>query len=408
MFQITISHWLIVLTIIAKTCHGEFKNFQQFYTLPSQESDSCKQTRVVFVPTCNCKDVKQTQSIHYQLQNQQPLGIQNEGYQSAFGFADHTQNNLNQMIKIKSEQQQLLLAKQNYNPQLISKEKLETTNLPAAVDLNQINVVMSKIEPGSKETVDSSASFASNLQFDKFKSLQGNLGSIRQTSSNLDIALPANSDLGPQKFSTNRRISQQFSDGVDITKQSSSKLDFGSGNLGLPFQSSGDLNIGYQSNYQKQEQNNDLTKQSSSKLDFGSGNLGSSFQNSGGLNIGYQSNYQEQEQNNDYKYSVYHKDSGSSSQSFVQDLSHAKDENKDEHNDENTHKHKKEDIYYKFEYKVDDKKTGDIKHQVEERKGDVVNGEYALRETDGNIRTVKYYADWKTGFHAQVHNSKHH
>lgn len=61
---------------------------------------------------------------------------------------------------------------------------------------------------------------------------------------------------------------------------------------------------------------------------------------------------------------------------------------------------------YAFEYGVKDLHTGDIKHQREEREGDVVTGEYSLVEEDGNVRTVKYYADWDTGFHAQVTNSR--
>lgn len=61
---------------------------------------------------------------------------------------------------------------------------------------------------------------------------------------------------------------------------------------------------------------------------------------------------------------------------------------------------------YKFEYSVNDKKTGDVKQQKEEREGDVVKGEYSIVEPDGNVRTVQYTADWKTGFHAQVINSK--
>uniref|UniRef100_T1GNC9 Uncharacterized protein n=1 Tax=Megaselia scalaris TaxID=36166 RepID=T1GNC9_MEGSC len=61
---------------------------------------------------------------------------------------------------------------------------------------------------------------------------------------------------------------------------------------------------------------------------------------------------------------------------------------------------------YAFEYGVNDQHTGDIKHQKEERDGDVVKGEYSLVEPDGNVRTVKYYADWDTGFHAQVINSR--
>uniref|UniRef100_A0A1A9UQF9 Uncharacterized protein n=1 Tax=Glossina austeni TaxID=7395 RepID=A0A1A9UQF9_GLOAU len=61
---------------------------------------------------------------------------------------------------------------------------------------------------------------------------------------------------------------------------------------------------------------------------------------------------------------------------------------------------------YAFEYGVNDPHTGDIKHQREERDGDVVKGQYSLVEPDGNVRTVKYYADWETGFHAEVINSR--
>lgn len=55
---------------------------------------------------------------------------------------------------------------------------------------------------------------------------------------------------------------------------------------------------------------------------------------------------------------------------------------------------------------VNDPLTGDIKQQREERDGDVVKGEYSLVEPDGNVRTVRYYADWETGFHAEVSNSR--
>nr|XP_022903286.1 keratin, type I cytoskeletal 9-like [Onthophagus taurus] len=61
---------------------------------------------------------------------------------------------------------------------------------------------------------------------------------------------------------------------------------------------------------------------------------------------------------------------------------------------------------YAFEYSVHDTHTGDIKEQKEQRDGDVVKGQYSLVEPDGNVRTVTYQADWETGFHAQVHNSK--
>ncbi|CAG4941805.1 unnamed protein product [Parnassius apollo] len=61
---------------------------------------------------------------------------------------------------------------------------------------------------------------------------------------------------------------------------------------------------------------------------------------------------------------------------------------------------------YAFEYGVNDAHTGDIKQQKEERDGDVVRGQYSLVEPDGSVRTVNYIADWETGFHANVHNSR--
>lgn len=79
---------------------------------------------------------------------------------------------------------------------------------------------------------------------------------------------------------------------------------------------------------------------------------------------------------------------------------------KEQEEDDGKDHHHKKNVHYKFEYAVDDKKTGDVKNQKEERHGDVVRGEYSLLEADGNVRTVKYYADWKHGFFAQIHNSK--
>ncbi|XP_063621349.1 uncharacterized protein LOC134793644 [Cydia splendana] len=63
---------------------------------------------------------------------------------------------------------------------------------------------------------------------------------------------------------------------------------------------------------------------------------------------------------------------------------------------------------YAFEYAVNDPHTGDIKHQKEQRDGEVVKGQYSLVEPDGSVRTVDYVADWETGFHANVRNDRHH
>ncbi|KAB0798057.1 hypothetical protein PPYR_09050 [Photinus pyralis] len=62
---------------------------------------------------------------------------------------------------------------------------------------------------------------------------------------------------------------------------------------------------------------------------------------------------------------------------------------------------------YEFKYGVDDAHTGDHKSQYEVRDGDAVHGEYSLHEADGTIRTVKYTADHKNGFNAQVIRSGH-
>ncbi|CAG9859162.1 unnamed protein product [Phyllotreta striolata] len=87
-----------------------------------------------------------------------------------------------------------------------------------------------------------------------------------------------------------------------------------------------------------------------------------------------------------------------------------KDEEEDsgegENDEQNHHHHHDKNAHYKFEYAVNDKKTKDIKHQKEELRGDKIEGEYSLVEDDGNVRTVKYTADWKNGFRAQVLNSK--
>ncbi|XP_068630566.1 cuticle protein 19-like [Battus philenor] len=63
---------------------------------------------------------------------------------------------------------------------------------------------------------------------------------------------------------------------------------------------------------------------------------------------------------------------------------------------------------FKYEYKVDDHYTGDLKSQEEYRDGDVVKGRYALHEPDGSVRIVNYYADDKSGFHADVKYETHH
>ncbi|XP_026805789.1 cuticle protein 7-like [Rhopalosiphum maidis] len=62
-------------------------------------------------------------------------------------------------------------------------------------------------------------------------------------------------------------------------------------------------------------------------------------------------------------------------------------------------------VSYAYKYGVHDPATGDIKHQSEERTGDVVRGQYSLVEPDGTVRTVDYTADPVNGFNAVVRKS---
>ncbi|KAF5275609.1 hypothetical protein FQA39_LY06721 [Lamprigera yunnana] len=62
---------------------------------------------------------------------------------------------------------------------------------------------------------------------------------------------------------------------------------------------------------------------------------------------------------------------------------------------------------YEFNYGVADAHTHDHHSQHEVRDGDAVHGEYSLHQPDGTVRTVKYTADDKNGFNAQVHVSGH-
>ncbi|KAF5307759.1 hypothetical protein FQR65_LT06630 [Abscondita terminalis] len=62
---------------------------------------------------------------------------------------------------------------------------------------------------------------------------------------------------------------------------------------------------------------------------------------------------------------------------------------------------------YKFKYGVSDDHTHDHHNQHETRDGDVVHGEYSLHEPDGTIRIVKYTADHKNGFNAEVIKKGH-
>ncbi|CAB3243208.1 unnamed protein product [Arctia plantaginis] len=92
---------------------------------------------------------------------------------------------------------------------------------------------------------------------------------------------------------------------------------------------------------------------------------------------------------------------------------HEEHHNYEEHKDNEHHGHHEHhvDYYahpkYEFAYEVKDPHTHDFKHQHEHRDGDVVVGEYALHQPDGTIRIVKYHADKKTGFNADVKYEGH-
>ena len=57
---------------------------------------------------------------------------------------------------------------------------------------------------------------------------------------------------------------------------------------------------------------------------------------------------------------------------------------------------------YNFDYAVSDLTTGDIKSQKEVRRGDQVQGQYTMMDSDGYQRIVDYRADDKNGFDAEV------
>ncbi|XP_044752861.1 uncharacterized protein LOC123312478 [Coccinella septempunctata] len=75
------------------------------------------------------------------------------------------------------------------------------------------------------------------------------------------------------------------------------------------------------------------------------------------------------------------------------------------HNYAPAHEYKSTD--YSFSYGVKDPHTGDVKNQWEEKKDNVVRGEYSLVEADGSTRTVQYTADDKNGFNAVVKYDQH-
>lgn len=70
--------------------------------------------------------------------------------------------------------------------------------------------------------------------------------------------------------------------------------------------------------------------------------------------------------------------------------------------DEHLHDHHVPGMPYDFNYAVKDDYYGtDYSHNAVSD-GDVVKGEYRVRLPDGRLQIVRYTADWKTGFHADV------
>ncbi|XP_060520389.1 pro-resilin-like [Cylas formicarius] len=57
---------------------------------------------------------------------------------------------------------------------------------------------------------------------------------------------------------------------------------------------------------------------------------------------------------------------------------------------------------YEFGYRVKDDYSGSNFHQQEQSDGNQVRGEYKVHLPDGRTQIVSYWADWKTGFHADV------
>lgn len=57
---------------------------------------------------------------------------------------------------------------------------------------------------------------------------------------------------------------------------------------------------------------------------------------------------------------------------------------------------------YEFEYAVQDPETANDYAHKASSDGDVVTGEYRVQMPDGRTQVVRYTADWKTGYHADV------
>ncbi|KAK9871467.1 hypothetical protein WA026_012841 [Henosepilachna vigintioctopunctata] len=72
--------------------------------------------------------------------------------------------------------------------------------------------------------------------------------------------------------------------------------------------------------------------------------------------------------------------------------------------DANDHSHHEygEPKAYEFGYQVRDDYTGNNYNRQESSDGNQVRGEYRVALPDGRTQIVTYWADWQTGFHADV------
>jgi len=69
---------------------------------------------------------------------------------------------------------------------------------------------------------------------------------------------------------------------------------------------------------------------------------------------------------------------------------------------DHSHDHHEPGMPYDFEYKVKDDYYGTDYSRNEVSDGDVIRGEYRVQLPDGRLQIVKYTADWKNGFNADV------
>ncbi|KAL3275744.1 hypothetical protein HHI36_020490 [Cryptolaemus montrouzieri] len=71
-------------------------------------------------------------------------------------------------------------------------------------------------------------------------------------------------------------------------------------------------------------------------------------------------------------------------------------------NDQHNHHEYGEPKAYQFGYQVKDDYTGNDYNRQEASDGNQVRGEYRVALPDGRTQIVTYWADWQTGFHADV------